>query len=200
MYKPAGKRILDLVLAGSGLIILSPLFLLLTLLLCFVNKGKPFFYQHRPGLNGKLFKLIKFRTMADERDASSSDSERITEVGHWLRRQSLDEIPQLLNVLSGKMSLVGPRPLLKEYLPLYNSFQFQRHQVKPGVTGWAQVNGRNAISWEKKFELDVWYVHNVSLRLDIKILFLTFKKLIFRTTTIKRETSIPDKFTGSSKI
>ncbi len=148
--------------------------------LFFNNKGKVFFVQNRPGKNGEIFKIIKFKTMNDKKDAQGnllSDADRLSVFGKIVRKTSLDEIPQLFNVLIGNMSLIGPRPLLPEYLPLYNSFQRKRHLVKPGITGWAQVNGRNAITWQKKFELDVWYVNHLSFWLDIKIIFLTIKKV-----------------------
>ena len=197
MYKYSGKRILDIIIAGSGLIILSPLFALIVIILWFQNNGKPFFYQPRPGLHGVIFTMIKFRTMTEQKNInenSLTDGQRITKIGSSLRRTSLDEIPQLWNVFRGNMSIVGPRPLLTEYLPLYNSIQQQRHDVKPGITGWAQVNGRNSISWKKKFEYDVWYVENLSLRLDIKIIFLTVLKIL-KPADIK-ETAIAEKFIG----
>lgn len=180
MYKFFFKRIIDFVLALLGLCLLSPLFIVVTIGLYFANQGKPFFFQFRPGLNGVIFKIIKFKTMNDKKDASGnllSDGERLTKIGAFVRKTSLDEIPQLINVLKGDMSLIGPRPLLPQYLSLYNDFQGRRHEVKPGITGWAQVNGRNAISWQKKFEYDVWYVDNLSMGLDIKIFFLTIKKV-----------------------
>ena len=180
MYKFFFKRIIDFVLALLGLCLLSPLFIVVTIGLYFANQGKPFFIQFRPGLNGIIFKIIKFKTMNDKKDASGnllSDGERLTKIGAFVRKTSLDEIPQLINVLKGDMSLIGPRPLLPQYLSLYNDFQGRRHEVKPGITGWAQVNGRNAISWQKKFEYDVWYVDNLSMALDIKIFFLTIKKV-----------------------
>ena len=166
-----------------GLLILSPIFLIVIILLLFANRGEPFFFQTRPGKNEKLFKIVKFKTMNDKKDASGvllPDEQRITKVGHFVRQTSLDEIPQLLNVLIGDMSLIGPRPLLVSYLPLYNNQQRKRHLVRPGITGWAQVNGRNAIAWKHKFELDVWYVENRSLQLDIKILWLTILKVVKR--------------------
>lgn len=181
MYSKIVKPILDFFLAVIGFIILSPVFLLVTILLFFANQGKPFFIQSRPGKNCKVFSIIKFKTMNDKKDASGNllhDSERLTAVGKLVRKTSLDEIPQLLNVIKGDMSIIGPRPLLTDYVHLYNEFQNQRHNVKPGITGWAQVNGRNAISWDKKFELDVFYVNNISFWLDIKILFLTVKKVL----------------------
>jgi len=197
MYKYSGKRILDIIIAGSGLIILSPLFALIVIILWFQNNGKPFFYQPRPGLHSVIFTMIKFRTMTEQKNInenSLTDGQRITKIGSSLRRTSLDEIPQLWNVFRGNMSIVGPRPLLTEYLPLYNSIQQQRHDVKPGITGWAQVNGRNSISWKKKFEYDVWYVENLSLRLDIKIILLTVLKIL-KPADIK-ETAIAEKFIG----
>ena len=180
MYKSFFKRLVDLSAACIALLIISPIFLLLALFLAVANNGKPFFVQKRPGKNGKIFNIIKFKTMNEKRGANGillSDAERLTKVGLLVRKTSLDEIPQLINVIKGDMSLIGPRPLLPQYLPLYSEEQNKRHQVKPGITGWAQVNGRNAISWDKKFEYDVWYVDNISLLLDFKILFLTVKKV-----------------------
>lgn len=200
MYKKYLKRIFDFVLSISGFLLLSPLVIVITLLLCFANKGKPFFFQVRPGKNSKLFKIIKFKTMNDNKGIDGGllpDKERLTKVGLFVRKTSLDEIPQLLNVIIGDMSLVGPRPLLPEYLPLYNKSQLTRHSVKPGITGWAQVNGRNAISWESKFNLDVWYTNHLSFYLDLKILWLTFKKVIIREG-ITSETSVTmEKFKGN---
>lgn len=181
MYLKIVKPILDFILAVIGFIILLPVFLLVTVLLFFANEGKPFFIQRRPGKNCKVFSIIKFKTMNDKKDATGKllhDSERLTAVGKFVRKTSLDEIPQLLNVIKGDMSLIGPRPLLTDYVHLYNAFQNRRHEVKPGITGWAQVNGRNAISWDKRFELDVYYVDHVSFTLDLKILFLTAKKVV----------------------
>lgn len=181
MYLKIVKPILDFILAVIGFIILLPVFLLVTVLLFFANEGKPFFIQRRPGKNCKVFSIIKFKTMNDKKDATGKllhDSERLTAVGKFVRKTSLDEIPQLLNVIKGDMSLIGPRPLLTDYVHLYNAFQNRRHEVKPGITGWAQVNGRNAISWDKRFELDVYYVEHVSFTLDLKILFLTAKKVV----------------------
>lgn len=180
MYRNAFKRILDFIASFIGLLVLSPLFVIVTVGLFFANQGKPFFFQKRPGKNGKIFKIIKFKTMNDKRDPSGkllSDELRLTKIGAFVRKTSLDEIPQLINVLKGEMSLIGPRPLLPEYLNLYNDFQRRRNEVKPGITGWAQVNGRNTISWEQKFEYDVWYVDHLNFLLDIKILLLTVKKV-----------------------
>ena len=180
MYKTYIKRFLDFIIALIGLVLILPLFILVIVGLFFANQGQPFFFQLRPGKNGQLFKIIKFKTMNDKRDEYGnllSDEYRLTKIGAFVRKTSLDEIPQLLNVLKGDMSLIGPRPLLPEYLPLYNESQRRRHEVKPGITGWAQVNGRNAISWSQKFEYDVWYVDNLSFLLDFKTLFLTIKKV-----------------------
>ena len=181
MYKNIIKPIFDFLLAIIGILLFSPLFLILTIILYFANGGQPFFFQLRPGIEGKLFRIIKFKTMNDKRDAGGnlfSDAERLTKIGKFIRKTSLDEIPQLLNVIKGEMSLVGPRPLLPSYLDLYNDFQKRRNEVKPGITGWAQINGRNHISWERKFKYDVWYVDHVSFWLDFKILIITILKVI----------------------
>lgn len=181
MYKIFFKPLLDFVLSFLGLIISSPIFLIVFIALLFANRGKVFFLQNRPGKNEGIFKIIKFRTMNDKRDAQGNllpDEERLTSIGKLVRKTSLDEIPQLINVLLGNMSLIGPRPLLPEYLPLYNDFQKKRHHIKPGITGWAQINGRNAVEWEKKFKFDVWYVENMSFFLDLQIMFLTLKKVL----------------------
>ncbi|HAR38962.1 MAG TPA: lipid carrier--UDP-N-acetylgalactosaminyltransferase [Porphyromonadaceae bacterium] len=192
MYKHFFKRLIDFFLSFLGFIIISPVFLLLWIWLSIANKGAgAFFFQERPGKNEQIFKVIKFKTMTDERDASGNllpDAERLTSVGKFVRSTSLDEIPQLLNVIKGDMSLIGPRPLLVQYLPLYNDMQRRRHEVRPGITGWAQVNGRNAIGWQQKFEYDVWYVDNVSLSLDIKILLKTIQK-VFKREGISSDTS-----------
>ena len=183
MYKNHLKCIFDFLVALIGLVFLSPIFIIVTIGLYIANQGKPFFFQRRPGLNERIFSIIKFKTMNDKKDANGnllSDAERLTPIGAFVRKTSLDEIPQLINVIKGDMSLIGPRPLLPEYLPLYSTEQKKRHKVRPGITGWAQVNGRNAISWTKKFELDVWYVENISFLLDLKILFLTIKKVFVR--------------------
>lgn len=176
MYSLIIKRFFDFLVAFLGLCISIPILFVVILLLLISNKGKPFFFQRRPGKNEKIFKIIKFKTMNDKTDKNGnllSDAERLTSIGKFVRKTSLDEIPQLINVLKGNMSLIGPRPLLPEYLPLYNDEQKKRHLVKPGITGWAQVNGRNAITWNKKIALDVYYVENLSFLLDIKILFKT---------------------------
>ena len=181
MYKNFIKPVIDFVLALVGFLFLSPVFVMVTIGLFFANDGKPFFFQLRPGKDGKIFKIIKFKTMTDKKDENGNllpDADRLTKIGSFVRKTSLDEIPQLLNVIKGDMSLVGPRPLLPKYLELYNAFQRRRNEVKPGITGWAQVNGRNSISWEKKFEYDVWYVDNVSFLLDIKILIMTVLKVV----------------------
>ena len=181
MYKIFFKPLLDFVLSFLGLIISSPIFLIVFIALLLANKGKVFFLQKRPGKNEEIFKIIKFRTMNEKKDAHGNllpDEERLTTIGKLVRKTSLDEIPQLINVLLGNMSLIGPRPLLPEYLPLYNDFQKKRHLIKPGITGWAQINGRNAVDWEKKFMFDVWYVENMSFLLDLQIMFLTLKKVL----------------------
>ena len=181
LYKKLFKPLFDILIAVIGLLLLSPIFLLVMLLLAMSNAGKPFFFQLRPGKNERVFKLIKFKTMNDKRGKDGellSDLARLTTTGKFVRKTSLDEIPQLINILKGDMSLIGPRPLLVKYLPLYTDFQKRRHEVKPGITGWAQVNGRNAISWEEKFKLDVWYVDHQSFSLDIKIFFKTIHKIV----------------------
>lgn len=178
------KRLTDISISLIALCVLSPLLIVLSVFLYFANKGAGvYFTQTRPSKNARLFKIIKFKTMTDERDADGKllhDKYRITKIGKFIRATSLDELPQLINVLKGDMSLVGPRPLLPKYLPLYNERQARRHDVKPGITGWTQVNGRNSISWKEKFEMDVWYVENISFALDMKILFLTFLKVLKR--------------------
>jgi lipopolysaccharide/colanic/teichoic acid biosynthesis glycosyltransferase len=201
MYKNIFKRILDFTAALIGFILLSPIFVLVTIGLFFANQGKPFFFQTRPGKNEMLFKIIKFKTMNDRKDSNGellSDSERLTKIGAFARKTSLDEIPQLLNVLKGDMSLIGPRPLLVQYLPLYNETQKQRHNIRPGITGWAQINGRNAISWNQKFEYDVWYVNNCSFLLDIKILFLTVKKVFVSEGISQEGEATMEVFKGSN--
>ncbi len=191
MYKKTLKPIFDFLVALIGLIILSPILFIVMIALVIANNGKPFFFQKRPGKNEKIFSIIKFKTMNDKKDAEGnllSDAERLTPIGAFVRKTSLDEIPQLINVLKGDMSMIGPRPLLIQYLPLYNEQQKRRHEVRPGITGWAQVNGRNAISWTQKFEYDVWYVNNISMLLDLKIGLMTIQK-IFKREGISSDTS-----------
>ena len=194
------KRLFDVFCSLLGLVMLLPIVLVVALLILWKFGAPVFFRQTRPGLNGKSFEMVKFRTMLDESDSTGNplpDSERMTPFGQFLRSASLDELPGLWNVLKGDMSLVGPRPLLMEYLSLYSTEQYRRHQVRPGVTGWAQVNGRNAISWEEKFKLDVWYVDNRSFWLDLKILSLTVKKVLVRDGISGEGEATMSKFTGS---
>lgn len=203
MYKTIVKPFFDFSSAFLGFLILSPVFLVVTLLLFIANNGKPFFFQLRPGKNGVIFKIIKFKTMNDKKDKVGNllpDAVRLTKVGMFVRKTSLDEIPQLINVLKGDMSLIGPRPLLPNYLHLYSKFQNRRHEVKPGITGWAQVNGRNAISWDEKFKYDVWYVDNISFILDIKIFFKTLKKVIISEGINAANAATIEPFNGSNKI
>ena len=200
MYKNFLKQLFDFLAALIGLVLLSPIFILVMIGLYFANQGKPFFFQARPGLNERIFKIIKFKTMNDKKDAQGnllSDAERLTPIGVFVRKTSLDEIPQLINVLKGDMSIIGPRPLLPQYLTLYSVEQKKRHNVRPGITGWAQVNGRNAISWQNKFELDVWYVNNISLLLDIKIVILTFKKVFISEGISSDNSATTEPFTGN---
>ena len=184
MYKHFFKRVLDFLISFIALVIISPILLIITIWLHFANKGAGvFFTQDRPGKDGKIFKVIKFKTMTDERDADGNllpDMDRITKVGSFVRSMSIDELPQLINVLKGDMSLIGPRPLLVQYLPLYSPKQARRHEVRPGISGWAQVHGRNAISWAEKFKLDVWYVDHCTLWTDIRIIFITIKNVLAR--------------------
>lgn len=201
MYTNFFKRFFDFILALMGLICLSPILLFTTIALYFANQGKPFFFQERPGKNERIFKIIKFKTMNDRTGTDGNllpDAERLTAVGSFIRKSSIDEIPQLINVLKGDMSLIGPRPLRIYYLPLYNETQKQRHKVRPGITGWAQVNGRNAISWTKKFEYDVYYVNNVSFLLDLKILFLTIKKIFLREGISQEGHVTVERFNGKN--
>ena len=200
MYKSLLKPILDFILAFIAFIILSPIFIITLILLSVSNQGNPFFFQSRPGKNGRIFKVIKFKTMSDKKDRQGNllpDRDRLTKTGNFVRKTSLDEIPQLINVLKGDMSLVGPRPLLVKYLPLYNTVQKRRHDVKPGITGWAQVNGRNAISWEEKFNYDVWYVDHQSLSLDLKIIFKTIQKVLKSEGINTQGQATTKPFTGS---
>jgi len=202
MYKNFFKPFLDFFLTLCGMVVLSPVFLCIGVGLLIANNGKPFFFQKRVGKNERIFKAIKFKTMNDKKDTQGNllpDEQRLTAIGKIVRKTSLDEIPQLINVLKGEMSLIGPRPLLPEYLPLYSTEQKKRHNVRPGITGWAQVNGRNAISWTQKFELDVWYVQNISFKLDAKILGLTFKKAFFKVENINAEgQATAEKFNGKN--
>ncbi len=200
MYRRFIKKIVDFVISLVAFVVLLPLFFLMICILAVANRGSVFFTQLRPGLNGKIFRLIKFKTMNDRRDSNGEllpDALRLTTTGAVVRRLSLDELPQLINVLKGDMALIGPRPLLVEYLPLYNVEQSRRHKVRPGITGWAQVNGRNSISWEEKFKLDVWYVDNLTIILDIKIIVNTIMK-VFRRQDISSSSSVSmEKFRGS---
>ena len=202
MYTHFLKRLLDFLLVSFVLLLICPFLLLITLWLHFANKGAgAFFFQERPGKDGKIFKVIKFKTMTDERDAEGNllpDAERLTKVGRFVRSTSIDELPQLINVLKGDMALIGPRPLLPQYLPLYSKEQARRHEVRPGITGWAQVNGRNAISWTKKFELDVWYVDHCSFLLDAKIFFLTIKKVFVREGISQEGQATMEVFNGNN--
>lgn len=202
IYSSCIKRFLDFALSLLGLLVISPFLLLTILLLYFANKGAGvFFTQERPGKGAKIFKVIKFKTMTDERDAEGKlllDDVRLTKIGRIVRALSIDELPQLINVLKGDMALIGPRPLLPKYLPLYSPEQYRRHEVRPGITGWAQVNGRNAISWKRKFELDVWYVDHLSFLLDAKILFLTIKKVFVREGISKDGMATTEAFDGTN--
>lgn len=189
MYRLFFKRLIDFFASLAGLVLLSPLLVVVLILLAVANSGKPFFFQLRPGKNGKIFRIIKFKTMNDLKDSEGNllpDERRLTDIGKFVRKTSLDELPQLLNVLKGDMSLIGPRPLLPSYLALYNDFQRRRNEVRPGITGWAQVNGRNNITWDRKFEYDVWYVDNLTFSLDFKILLMTVQK-VFKSEGITQE-------------
>lgn len=201
MYRLFVKAILDKIFSFIVLIVLFPAIILISLGLSIINKGTPVFYQERAGKAGKIFKIMKFKTMNDRCDEYGKllpDSDRLTSIGRFIRSTSLDELPQLINVLKGDMSLVGPRPLLVNYLILYDSFQKRRHEVKPGMTGWAQVNGRNTISWIKKFEMDIWYVDHLSFCLDVKILWYTFIKAVKRENINSTETTTMKPFTGNN--
>ncbi|MBL4745968.1 MAG: sugar transferase [Flavobacteriaceae bacterium] len=199
MYINFFKRLIDVILSFVGLLVISPILLIVTVFLTLSNRGKPFFFQMRPGKKNTLFRIIKFKTMNDKKGKNGEllpDAERLTNIGNFIRKTSLDELPQLINVLKGDMSLIGPRPLLPEYLPLYSSDQSRRHHVKPGITGWAQVNGRNAISWEEKFKLDVYYVDNISFLLDVKIILKTFKKVLVSEGVSQEGQITMEKFQG----
>ncbi|MBE7693140.1 sugar transferase [Tenacibaculum finnmarkense] len=201
MYKQFFKRIIDLILSFIGLVILFPILLIVCVILK-IKQGGVFFLQNRPGKNDTIFKIIKLKTMTDERNSEGNllpDEQRITKIGQFVRATSLDEIPQLINVLKGDMSLIGPRPLLVKYLERYSEEQRRRHDVKPGITGWAQVNGRNTISWNKKFEYDIWYTENISFLLDIKILYLTFLKVIKRSDINSETDATMETFKGNNK-
>ena len=202
MYKGGLKRSIDFIIVLCTLVVIWPILLLIIIFLHFANKGAGvFFTQDRPGKNAKIFKAIKFKTMTDERDAGGKllpDDVRLTKIGRIVRSLSIDELPQLINVLKGDMALIGPRPLLPKYLSLYSSEQFRRHEVRPGITGWAQVNGRNNISWKKKFELDVWYVDHMSFLLDMKIFFLTIKKVFVREGINMEGMATTEPFNGNN--
>ena len=202
MYRKYLKRWLDFVIVFCVLAVIWPILLLVTLWLHFANKGAgAFFTQERPGRNGKIFKVIKFKTMTDERDADGNllpDAERLTPVGRFVRSTSIDELPQLINVLKGDMALIGPRPLLVQYLPLYSKEQARRHEVRPGITGWAQCHGRNSISWTEKFKLDVWYGDHCSLITDIKVIFITIKKVLLRDGISQEGQATMELFNGNN--
>lgn len=200
MYRSFFKRFLDVFIAVFCLLLFLPALFLVFLILLISTHGKPFFYQERPGKNGKIFKILKFRTMKSERDKDGnllSDKERLTRFGIFLRKISFDETPQVINIISGDMSIIGPRPLLPEYLPLYNKEQMKRHDIKPGITGWAQINGRNAISWSQKFKYDLWYIKNLSFMLDLKIFLITIGK-VFKSENINAQGQVTTvKFRGN---
>ena len=202
MYKHFFKRAIDFTIVLMALLVIWPFLLIIYIWLTIANKGAgAIFYQERPGKDGKVFKVMKFKSMTDERDAEGNllpDAQRLTKVGKFVRTTSIDELPQLINVLKGDMALIGPRPLLVSYLSLYTPEQARRHEVRPGITGWAQVNGRNNISWTKKFELDVWYVDHCTLMTDIKIIFLTLKKVLMRADINKEGQATTVKFTGDN--
>ena len=202
MYKKYIKRLLDFSIVSVALLIIWPVLLCITIWLHFANKGAgAFFTQERPGKDGKIFKVIKFKTMTDERDAEGNllpDADRLTRVGRFVRSASIDELPQLINVLKGDMSIIGPRPLLPQYLPLYSTEQARRHEVRPGITGWAQCHGRNAITWTEKFKLDVWYVDNISFWIDVKVVFITAKKVLFREDINSATSATMEYFDGTN--
>ena len=202
MYKKYIKRLLDFSIVLVALLIIWPVLLCITIWLHFANKGAgAFFTQERPGKDGKIFKVIKFKTMTDERDAEGNllpDEDRLTKVGKFVRSTSIDELPQLINVLKGDMSIIGPRPLLPQYLPLYSPEQARRHEVRPGITGWAQCHGRNAITWTEKFKLDVWYVDNISFWTDVKVVFITIKKVLFREDISSATSATMEFFDGTN--
>ena len=202
MYKSFFKRLIDFTVVLIALLLIWPILLVVTIWLHFANKGAgAFFTQERPGKDGKIFKVIKYKTMTDERDAEGNllpDSERLTKVGRFVRSTSIDELPQLINVLKGDMSLIGPRPLLPQYLSLYSAEQARRHEVRPGITGWAQCHGRNTITWTEKFKLDVWYVDNISFATDLKVLFITIKKVLCREDINSATSATMECFNGNN--
>lgn len=202
MYKLFLKRVLDFIISLIALICISPILLIVIIWLHFANKGAgAFFTQERPGKDGKIFKVIKFKTMTDERDAEGNllpDEVRLTKVGRFVRSTSIDELPQLINVLKGEMALIGPRPLLVQYLPLYSTEQARRHEVRPGISGWAQCHGRNAISWTEKFKLDVWYVDHCTLWTDIKVIFITIKNVLMRKDINSATAATMEAFDGTN--
>ena len=202
MYKHIFKRVLDIVISGVALLCIGWLLVLIAIFLHFANKGAgAFFFQERPGKNEKIFKVIKFKTMTDERDIEGNllpDAQRLTKVGKFVRSTSIDELPQLINVFKGDMSLIGPRPLLVQYLPLYNAEQKRRHEVRPGISGWAQCHGRNAISWKEKFELDVWYVDHCTLWTDIKVIFITIQNVLMRKDINSATSATMEAFNGNN--
>ncbi|HDZ03952.1 hypothetical protein LCGC14_0132160 [marine sediment metagenome] len=202
MYTRFFKGLFDISIAALVLLAFSPIFLIIWVSLSIANNGSAFFYQQRPGKDKRIFKIIKFKSMNDKKDKEGNllpDFKRMTAIGKFIRNTSLDELPQLLNVLKGDMSLIGPRPLLVSYLPLYSEEQNKRHLVKPGITGWAQVNGRNTISWDKKFEYDVWYVNHISFALDMKIFFMTLQKVIKRADISASDNTTMERFVGNEK-
>jgi lipopolysaccharide/colanic/teichoic acid biosynthesis glycosyltransferase len=203
MYSYFIKPLFDIIFSSLLFLITLPLLIVTTVALSITNGGKPFFFQQRPGKNGQVFKIVKFKTMNDKKDLEGnllSDELRLTPIGQMVRKLSIDELPQLINIMKGDMSFVGPRPLLVQYLERYNSFQLRRHDVKPGITGWAQVNGRNAISWTKKFELDVWYVNHQSFSLDLKILFKTVGKVLQQEGISSESSATMEEFMGEGNL
>jgi undecaprenyl phosphate N,N'-diacetylbacillosamine 1-phosphate transferase len=200
IYRGFFKRLIDFLISFTAFMLLLPIFLIISICLMIHFKGSPFFYQERPGKDAKAFSVIKFKTMSDARDSKGNllpDDLRLTSIGSFLRKTSLDEIPQLINVISGKMSLIGPRPLLMEYLPLYSETQARRHEVRPGITGWAQVNGRNLLDWKNRFILDVWYIDNLTFALDLKIIYLTLIKVVKKEGVSSENYVTMEKFQGN---
>jgi undecaprenyl phosphate N,N'-diacetylbacillosamine 1-phosphate transferase len=200
IYRGFFKRLIDFLVSFTAFMLLLPIFLIISICLMIHFKGSPFFYQERPGKGAKAFQVIKFKTMSDARDSQGNllpDDLRLTSIGSFLRKTSLDEIPQLINVITGKMSLIGPRPLLMEYLPLYSETQARRHEVRPGITGWAQVNGRNLLDWKNRFKLDVWYIDNLTFALDLKIIYLTLIKVVKKEGVSSENYVTMEKFQGN---